>query len=128
MPKGRKYTREEWNAIIALKKLGKTNIEIARAVGRNNKTGSIMKQINKFGGDYDKYLSQKKYAGKRATEQLMFEPPTLMPPKPKVVRKIPVKGAPNLDEWAAKKLTIATRQAIAIRNFYNELRSIGFKV
>lgn len=138
MSRGKKYTKAEWDAIIALKGLGMSNKEIARTIGRKIGGATIMQTINRYGGDYEKYLDDYgRKKGKRETEQLQFIPPAVFePPKPKRIVKIPVKKIggvePVMDskflKWQAKKLQIATKQAIAIRNFVNELREIGFDI
>lgn len=131
MSKGKKYTRAEWEAIGALKNLGMNGREISRILGRQSKTSTIAKIYNKFGGDYDKYIGQPKYSGvknygKRQTEQLMFEAPVVKPPRKILVKKASF-SVEELDNFAKAKLQMATKQAIVIRNFTDELKRIGFK-
>lgn len=138
MSRGKKYTKAEWDAIIALKGLGMNNKEIAKTIGRKIGGATIMQTINRFGGDYEKYADDYgRKKGKRETEQLQFIPPAVFePPKPKRIVKIPVKKVGDDGQcvdskylaWQAKKLQLATRQAIAIRNFVHELREIGFDI
>ena len=130
MSKGKKYTRAEWEAIGALKNLGMNGREISRILGRQSKTSTIAKIYNKFGGDYEKYIGQPKYAGqnigKRQTEQLMFEAPVIRPPRKILVKKASF-SVEELDNLTRTKLQMATKQAIAIRKFTDELKRIGFK-
>lgn len=131
MSKGKKYTRAEWEAIGALKNLGMTSRDISGILGREGKSGSIVKTYKKFDGDYEKYIGQPKYTGvknygKRQTEQLMFEAPVVKPPRKILVKKASF-SVEELDNFAKAKLQMATKQAIAIRNFTDELKRIGFK-
>lgn len=138
MSRGKKYTKAEWDAIIALKGLGMSNKEIAHTIGRKIGGATIMQTINRYGGDYEKYADDYgRKKGKRSTEQLQFIPPAVFePPKPKRIVKIPVKkiggDEPAVDskflKWQAKKLQMATRQAVIIKDFVNELRKIGFDI
>lgn len=139
MSRGKKYSEGEWSAIIALKKLGKTNEQIAKIIGRDIKGQNLMRTLNKYHYNYEKYIEDYNGGrrGKRTTEQLEFIPPAVFePPKPKRIVKIPVKkiggDEPVMDskflQWQSRKLQMATRQALIIRDFVNELRKIGFDI
>ena len=122
--KAKKYTREEWEAAKSLKNCGFTWAQVCEKVGRSGDT--LGRAIVKY-GDYDSYLAGyrrgKAEAPKRKTEQLKFMPPE-MPTAPK---KIPVKSMSE-EEWTRRKLSMATRQAVAVKNFISELRNVGFEV
>lgn len=121
MAHGKRYTKEEWESAIALRKLGKTEHAIADILGRPHT--HIVKAINQYGGDYDAYAKGWKKKGKRTTEQLQFIPPEM----PKAPKKIYVKG---IDETCltAHKLRAARIQAIAIRHFIEELQDAGYRI
>lgn len=122
--KAKKYTREEWEAAKSLKNCGFTWAQVCEKVGRAGDT--LGRTIVKY-GDYENYLASyrrnKAKAPERKTEQLQFIPPE-MPTAPK---KIQVKSMSE-EEWTRRKLAMATRQAVAVKNFISELRNVGFEV
>lgn len=122
--KGKKYSKEEWEAAMALNNVGYTWNQAARIIGRSD--GSIGRCIKKHGGDYDKYNASfvgRKGRPKRKTEQLVFEPPRV----PSAPKKIHIKSISE-DELTAYKLRLARKQAIAVNNFIRELRNAGFRI
>lgn len=123
MARGKKYSKEEWDAALSLRKMGKKWPEISLILGRgeNGRCAEIFKKYKSY-EEYDAAVSKR--AGKRKTEQLQFLPPEL-PKKPK---KIEVKAAPSEDELVAYKLRLARRQAIAVSHFLRELKDAGFRV
>lgn len=125
MARGKKYTEEEWNAALSLRKMGKGWPEISRILGRGE-NGRCSELFRKYGNysEYSEAVSKRKGKAKRTTEQLQFLPPEL----PKAPKKIEVKAAPSEDDWTRYKLKMAQRQAIAIRNFVVELRNAGIKI
>lgn len=125
MARGKKYTKiskEEWEAAKSLKAFGMGWREIGATLGRD---GQILCSIfKKNGEDYRNYVGNyQKGRGKRKTEQLQFLPPKL----PKAPKKIQVKSMSE-EEWTRRKLAMATRQAVAVKNFISELRNVGFEV
>lgn len=123
MARGRKYSREEWDAAVSLRKMGKKWGEIGAILGRgeNGRCAEIFRKYESY-EDYDRAVSRR---GERRTEQLQFLPPELPKKEP---RKIEVKAAISDDELMAYKLRRANRQAVAIKNFITELKDAGFKV
>lgn len=123
--KAKKYTKiskEEWEAAKSLKKFGMSWREIGSTLGRDGQ--NLCSAFKKNNEDYEQYSGD--YAkGKphRKTEQLQFIPPK-MPSSPK---KIQVKSMSE-EEWTRRKLDMATRQAVAVKNFISELRNVGFEV
>lgn len=125
MSRGKRYTREEWNAIIALKNLGMRHKDIAKSIGREE-TQSIMHSLRKYDYDYDKYIKavsqpHQTRQGRRKVEQLQFIPPEM----PKAPKKISVRKIDE-DEFISMKLQMATRQAQIVKKFVEELRDAGF--
>jgi hypothetical protein len=122
MARGKKYSKEEWEAALSLRKMGKRWPEISNILGRgeNGRCAEIFKKYNNY-EEYDAAVSKR--IGKRKTEQLQFLPPKL----PKAPKKIQVKGG-GVDELTAYKLRMATNQAVAVRNFILELQDAGFKI
>lgn len=123
MARGKKYSKEEWEAALSLRRMGKKWPEISSILGRgeNGRCAEIFKKYSNYEA-YDAAVSKR--MGNRTTEQLQFMPPEL-PKKPK---KIEVKAAPSEDDWTRYKLKMAQRQAVAIRNFVVELRNAGIKI
>lgn len=122
--KGKKYSREEWEAAMALNNVGYTWNQAAKIIGRPN--GSIGRCIAKHGGDYDKYNASfvgGKGRTKRKTEQLVFEPPRV----PSAPKKIHIKSMSE-QEFVEKKMKLANAQYRAIQNFITELRNAGFRL
>ena len=123
MARGKKYSKEEWEAALSLRRMGKKWPEISSILGRgeNGRCAEIFKKYS----NYEEYSAAvSKRMGKRKTEQLQFLPPEL----PKAPKKIEVKAAPSEDNWTRYKLKMAQRQAVAIRNFVVELRNAGIKI
>lgn len=123
--KAKKYTKiskEEWEAAKSLKKFGMSWREIGSTLGRDGQNlCSVFKKNNE---DYEMYSGgYTKGKPNRKTEQLQFIPPK-MPSSPK---KINVKSMSE-EEWTRRKLDMATRQAVAVKNFISELRNVGFEV
>lgn len=125
MAKGKKYTKiskEEWEAAKSLKAFGMGWREIGSTLGRDGQ--NLCSVFKKNDGDYEKYTnSYLKGKNCRRTEQLQFIPPEM----PKAPKKIYVKGISD-EEITRYKLKMATRQAIAIRNFITELKSAGIRI
>lgn len=122
MARGKKYSKEEWEAAMSLRKMGKKWPEISSILGRgeNGRCAEIFKKYS----NYEEYSAAvSKRMGKRKTEQLQFLPPEL----PKAPKKIHVKSEPSQDELTAYKLRLARRQAIAVNHFISELRDAGFR-
>lgn len=123
MARGKKYTKEEWDAALSLRKMGKGWPEISKILGRgeNGRCSTIFKKYSSY-EEYSEAVSKRK--GKRVTEQLQFIPPEM----PKAPKKIQIKSMSEADELTAIKLKMAKKQAIAIRNFIQELRDAGFRI
>lgn len=122
MARGKKYTKEEWDAALSLRRMGKGWPEISKILGRgeNGRCSSIFKKYK----SYDEYNSAvSKRRGKRTIEQLQFIPPEM----PKAPKRIYVKSMSD-DEFTRYKLKMATKQAIAIRNFLTELKNAGIRI
>lgn len=126
--KAKKYTKiskEEWEAAKSLKAFGMGWREIGATLGRDGQ--NLCSVFKKNGEDYRKYVDSyqkgRSKAPNRKTEQLQFIPPE-MPTAPK---KIQVKSMSE-EEWTRRKLAMATRQAVAVKNFISELRNVGFEV
>jgi hypothetical protein len=122
MARGKKYSKEEWEAALSLRRMGKKWPEISSILGRgeNGRCAEIFKKYS----NYEEYSAAvSKRMGKRTTEQLQFLPPEL----PKAPKKIHVKGISD-EELTRYKLNMATKQAIAIRNFITELQNAGFRI
>lgn len=122
MARGKKYSKEEWDAALSLRRMGKGWPEISKILGRgeNGRCSSIFKKYKTY-DDYCEAVSKRR--GKRTIEQLRFIPPEM----PKAPKKIHVKGISD-DELTRYKLNMATKQAIAIRNFITELQNAGFRI
>lgn len=121
--KGKRYSKEEWEAAKSLKKLGLSWIQVAERIGRSgDRLGRVVRQ---FDGDYEAYLAsyRRDDMPKRKTEQLQFLPPEL----PKQPKKIQIKAMPSESEITAYKLKMATRQAQIVKKFAEELRDAGFR-
>jgi hypothetical protein len=122
MARGKKYSKEEWEAALSLRKMGKKWPEISEILGRGNngRCAEIFRKYRTY-EDYSEAVSKR--VGKRTTEQLQFLPPEL----PKAPKKIHVKSEPSQDEFTAYKLRLARKQAIAVNHFISELRDAGFR-
>lgn len=121
--KGKRYSKEEWEAAKHLKNLGLTWIEVARRVGRSG--DRLGRSIRQFEGNYDAYLAsyqREKKAPARQTEQLQFVPPEM----PKAPRKIQIKSMSE-KEWNDRKLAMASKQARIVSRFVAELKDAGFQ-
>ena len=119
--KGKRYSKEEWEAAKSLKKLGLSWIQVAERIGRSgDRLGRVVRQ---FEGDYEAYIASYRHekAPQRKTEQLQFLPPEL----PKQPKKIKVKAVPSEEEWTKYKLAVATRQAQIVKRFVEDLRDAG---
>lgn len=122
MARGKKYSEEEWNAALSLRKMGKKWPEISVILGRGE-NGRCAEIFNKYQSYQEYEAAVSKRAGKRKTEQLQFIPPEV----PKPPKKIHVRQEISEDRWVAYKLNIARKQAIAVNNFIRELRDAGFR-
>lgn len=122
MARGKKYTKEEWDAALSLRKMGKGWPEISKILdrGENGRCAEIFRKYKSY-EEYSEAVSKRK--GKRTTEQLQFLPPELS----KTPKKIHVKSEPSQDELTAYKLRLARKQAIAVNHFISELRDAGFR-
>lgn len=124
MARGKKYSKEEWEAALSLRKMGKKWPEISKILGRGE-NGRCAEVFNKY-RTHDEYLEavgKRGSRGSRKTEQLQFIPPEM----PKAPKRIYVKSMSD-DELTRYKLRMATRQAIAIRNFITELKHAGIRI
>lgn len=123
MARGKKYTKEEWDAALSLRKMGKGWPEISKILdrGENGRCAEIFRKYKSY-EEYSEAVSKRK--GKRTTEQLQFLPPEL----PKTPKKIQIKSISSEDELTKYKLRMATRQAVAVRNFITELKDAGFRI
>lgn len=123
--KGKKYSREEWEAAKAIHGLGKSWPEVAEMLGR--KGPSLGMCITANDGDWEKYnanfRAKKDKTPKRKTEQLIFYPPKV----PKAPKKIQVKSMSE-QEFYERKMKLAKAQHMAIQNFITELRNAGFRI
>lgn len=122
MARGKKYSKEEWDAALSLRKMGKKWPEISNILGRgeNGRCSAIFNKYSSY-EEYSKAVGSRN--GRRKTEQLRFLPPEL----PKAPKKIQVKSVASQDEFMEFKLKMATRQAVAIRNFITELKDAGIR-
>ena len=122
MARGKKYTKEEWDAALSLRKMGKDWKEIGKILnrGENGRCSAIFSKYKTY-EEYDAAVSKRNV--KRTTEQLQFIPPEM----PKAPKKIQIKSVVSEDEMTAYKLRLARKQAIAVNNFIKELRDAGFR-
>lgn len=114
---GKKFTRRDFEQANYMRSNGATWDEISLAIGRSSNGSGIYQAVTKYNGDYDAYALR--YASKRKTEQLKFEPP-------KMPRKIDVRKIDE-EEFEAKKMEMAKAMARAIKHFTDELRDAGFR-
>lgn len=124
MARGKKYSKEEWEAALSLRKMGKKWPEISKILGRgeNGRCAEIFNRYKTY-EEYSEAVSKRATRGKRTTEQLQFIPPEM----PKAPKRIYVKSMSD-EEFTRYKLKMATRQAIAIRNFITELKHAGIRI
>lgn len=124
MARGKKYSKEEWEAALSLRRMGKNWPEISKILGRgeNGRCAEIFRKYKTY-DEYIEAVSKRNGKSRRTTEQLQFIPPEM----PKAPKKIYVKSISD-DDFTRYKLKMATRQAVAIRNFITELKHAGIRI